>query len=449
MLQGSTGKVPNDVVFVLGAGVDRSLDLPLMNTMFRDLNEFAKVEGNSIDKALRRHTKSMKFDLGTYAADQGEALGKKLLGARNDLLPAIQSALAKHSDPQNRKVLLLQALITKITNISEQNVLDEDILGQLAELTGEEPTAGNDTLFETNNIIFRPATRQAMRRILTTLPEDIPNLTIDEKAAFWSLTMILSNFEEMMGELFSGFFTKNRVLQKKYFYLSWLLWAYIQIKAEAGKANRDTSFYKTLDEVGAGGGIITFNYTNFFDDATRPTDGYFHGDCKAYIRFDTREYIDGDDVFHAATDVQKIAEFIKNLQIDWDQRVPKTYLSGLVPPLSVKPIVCTEYLDRWYNCGQIIKSVRKLVIIGYSFNVADEHFNDLIRKYNTGAELIVINPEIDPVIDDVCRVTNFDKSNLSAMTKHGLNCSQGGRLTFLSAKAQDLDATLLLQIIGR
>ncbi len=137
----------------------------------------------------------------------------------------------------------------------------------------------------------------------------------------------------------------------------------------------------------------------------------------------------------------------QNLDIDWDQRVPKTYLSGLVPPLSVKPIVCTEYLDRWYRCGQAIKDAHKIVIIGYSFNVADEHFNDLIRKYNTGAPLIVINPEIVPVIDDVCRVTNFDKNSLSNMTKHGLSCSQGGRLTFLSAKAQDLSASTLLQII--
>jgi hypothetical protein len=54
----------DDVVFVLGAGVDRVLGLPLLNSLFRDLNSFAHGAGKAIDKALRNHSKP-RIDLQT------------------------------------------------------------------------------------------------------------------------------------------------------------------------------------------------------------------------------------------------------------------------------------------------------------------------------------------------------------------------------------------------
>jgi len=40
-LRPPVGRVGTDVVF-LGAGVDRVLDLPLLNTLFRDLSDFVR-----------------------------------------------------------------------------------------------------------------------------------------------------------------------------------------------------------------------------------------------------------------------------------------------------------------------------------------------------------------------------------------------------------------------
>lgn len=37
-----------DVLFVLGAGVDKCLGLPLLNTLFRDLSDFARGTGRAL-----------------------------------------------------------------------------------------------------------------------------------------------------------------------------------------------------------------------------------------------------------------------------------------------------------------------------------------------------------------------------------------------------------------
>lgn len=55
-------KVGSDVVFVLGAGLDRVLHLPLLNTLFRDLNDFITAGGGDINKAIRSQVKGMRFN---------------------------------------------------------------------------------------------------------------------------------------------------------------------------------------------------------------------------------------------------------------------------------------------------------------------------------------------------------------------------------------------------
>jgi hypothetical protein len=441
-------RVPGHVVFVLGAGVDVALGMPVMNTLFRDLHAFAKYEGKAVDKALRKHVR-VRFNLAAYAGDEGEGLGEKLLGSHVHLLPVIQNALKRHPNAKDDNVRTLKTIIDQLQEIAHANELKEDTVSQLQRIAGD-TTSGltADTLLDTEHIALQPVARQAMRKIFTGVLADMPALTAAERAAFETVVAALSNFEEMLGDCFAGYFTKNPGEQKRYFYLSWLLWAYIRVREREGLSKRDQSFYKTLSEVGRGSEIITFNYTDFFLGNTRPRNGYFHGDSKSYIRFDTRDYVSDDKMATDADTADKIADFIEGLPVDWTGDIPKTYLPGIVPPLSVKPIICTEYLERWYACGQLIKKAKTIVIAGYSFNVADEHFNDLIRKQNPTARLLVINPSIEPVIEQVCRITAYDKAQLGAAKVNGLECMKGGRLTFIKAKAEEIKTPQLSKLLN-
>jgi hypothetical protein len=253
-----------------------------------------------------------------------------------------------------------------------------------------------------------------------------------------------------LADLFTGYFTNYVPDQKKYFYLAWLFWAYIRHKEEVARSKRDLSFYKTLsDNSVSGDNIVTFNYTDFFDDRTRPSNGYFHGDNKAFIRFRTREYVTNDVQAKNASTLQSMAAFIDGLQTDWTKEPPEVSLPAIVPPLAMKPIICTEYLDRWYHCGQKIRKAKTIFIIGYSFSVADEHFNDLIRKGNKEARLIVVNPDIEAVVNRVCQTLDHDETGLQVANIQGLECLQDHRLTFVKAKAEQITSPLLDAILGR
>ena len=435
-------------MFVLGAGVDRALDLPLLNTLFRDMSDFALGPGKAINKAIRDHVKNLHFNLQAYSGDQAETLGQKLLGSHPHLLPVIQAALGRHPDAGNENVAAIKSLMTKLAAIADENELDESLVMRLSKLAGEVVSEGDDTLLDTDHISFRPKVRQAIKTLLSQASAEIPDLTQEEQDAFAEVIAILSNFEELLGRLFIGYFTKHVPDQKKYFYLAWLFWAYIRHKEELGRKDRDKSFYKTLSEVGPGGGIITFNYTDFFDDGTRPKNGYFHGNCKEFIRFHTREYVANNVHIKQATTLARMLDFINELKVDWTKDPPEVSLPAFMPPLAMKPVICTEYLERWYECGQQIKKAKTIVIIGYSFSVADEHFNDLVRKGNKDAKLIVVDPGLDAVVNRVCQVLGQDKASLKPMTVEGLKCKGNGRLTFVKAKAEELNSVRLMALLG-
>ncbi len=125
-------KVGNDVIFVLGAGVDRVLHLPLLNTLFRDLNAFVSGPGADINKAIRGQAKGMRFNLQTHGGDEAENLGQKLLGSHQHLLPRILTALNKHPDAEGVNVAAIRVLLTKLSAIADQNELDSEIVAQLS-----------------------------------------------------------------------------------------------------------------------------------------------------------------------------------------------------------------------------------------------------------------------------------------------------------------------------
>ena len=440
----------NDVIFVLGAGVDRVLGLPLVSTLFRDLGDFASGSGAAINKAIRSHAKHVPLDLQAYAGDQAENLGQKLLGSDPHLLPQILNALDKHRDAGNERIKAIKTLMKKLAAIASENELNEPTMAELSKLAGGVDTGVTDTLLDPNHISLRPKARDAIKAVFTQVVDEIPDLTPEERKAFTAVIALLSNFEELLAELFTGYFTNHIPDQRKYFYLAWLLWAYIRHKEESARANRNLSFYKTLsDSAVMGDNIITFNYTNFFDDRTRPTNGYFHGDNKAFIRFRTREYVTNNVQAMNANTLPLMAAFIDDLQVDWKKDPPEVSLPAIVPPLAMKPIVCSEYLDRWYRCGQTIKKAKTIFIIGYSFNVADEHFNDLIRKGSKETRLIVVDPDIEMVAIRVCRILSHDERGLIPVTIEGMDCHVDGRLTFVKARAEQINSIRLDAILRR
>src|SRR5208337_5451766 len=148
-----------------------------------------------------------------------------------------------------------------------------------------------------------------------------------------------------------------------------------------------------------------------------------------------------------ANTLDRMRDFINGLRTDWTTDPPQVSLPGIVPPIAMKPIICSEYLERWYECGQAIKRAKTIVIAGYSFGVADEHFNDLIRKGNKEARLIVIDPSLEGVVNRLCQTVGQDRSTLHSTNVQGLQCQIGGRLTFVQAKAEEITSARLMSFL--
>jgi hypothetical protein len=440
--------ITDKTLFVLGAGVDVALGFPTMNNLLNELARFSEEEGTGINKAIRNHIKGIRFNLYKHAGEQGEHFGELLISSHNHLIEKIKSVFNKYDNQDSSKLKAIRKVVENLEYIYRYNHLDDDICKVLGEISGyAEAESGGDFLFNPRGMTLTNPPRQAIRKMLQGALTEIADLTDEEREALKEIVSMISNFEEMLGGFFSGFFTKNLTDQKKYFYLSWLLWAYLRVKQLENFHKRESSFYKTLADLG-NHNVISFNYTQFFITDDYSQIAYFHGDCGGYIRFDNREYIDRDDRIEQAQTTDDIAKFIAEIEVNWATEPPKLLLPSIVPPLSVKPIICNEYLDCWYSASQRIKEADHILIIGYSFNVADEHFNDLIRKMGQQAKISLINPDIAAVKPLVCRVLGFDPSQLTNTSVHGINRWKYGRLSLFEAKAETITAQKLNEILS-
>ena len=138
----------------------------------------------AVNKAIRSHVKSLRFNLQTYGGDVAENLGQKLRGSHPHLLPRIFTALERRPDADNANVAAIKAIMTKLSAIADENELDAALIAHLSPLIGEESGCVRDTLIDTNHIAFRPKVRQAMKALFTQVSREIPNLTREEREAF-------------------------------------------------------------------------------------------------------------------------------------------------------------------------------------------------------------------------------------------------------------------------
>ena len=111
--------------------------------------------------------------------------------------------------------------------------------------------------------------------------------------------------------------------------------------------------------------------------------------------------------------------------------------------------MCREHLETWYQCGRIIDKASAIVIVGYSFNLADEHLNDLLRKRRgaTDVRIVVVNPDMDGTSANVCNILGLAPDQLTNVTRARLSCREAGNLVFVNAKTEHLSPDVLEQLL--
>ena len=447
--------MPNDgpVVHILGAGVDKPLGMPLADELMGAVANFADGEGKAVAEAIRSYLPRLRFSFNKYTGEQGETFAARVLAEDTQTLDTAKAILERylndHQDEDTTHVKAVHKVIVTLEEIRDKNQIDDQTLKPLAELGGEQyQDSGGDFIVDPRGINLTPLVRQAFRTTFQGLMQE-GNVTQDEREALTRMAMAIMNVEELLGELFSGFYTKRAADQKQYLFVAWLFWAYLRLKMQESLNNDEKGLYAYLDSLGDDHQFITLNYTaRFFSQTVRPRVHFFHGDCLSYIRLETRDLITENQQALQANSPDSIAAFIRSLGID--MRNQKIFLPGIVPPLSVKPVICREHLETWYQCGNLIDDAAGIVVTGYSFNLADEHFNDLLRKRRGGTDtkIVVINPDLEGTTTNVCKVLSQDASHLNEMTIADFECRRASNLTFVKAKTEQLSPEAIQQFLN-
>ena len=144
---------------------------------------------------------------------------------------------------------------------------------------------------------------------------------------------------------------------------------------------------------------------------------------------------------------QFIEDCIKpNIHIsDNENEVQKHVIPALVPPLKLKPVLSSKYIEKWHSAAQWISESRKIIIIGYSFNSADDHFNDILRQNHSGKTIYIIAPDVDTEYS----LNNFQKVFSCPTDSWTIGQKQGKRLlthnsiNLIKACADEIDISIL------
>lgn len=420
-------------VIICGAGVDKSdgINMPLAAELVPRIRDFLKTdEGQPIDKALRKILPNLHFSYDKFVKDAVDKLSNDFRGQVAAIVERINRQIASEDLEESDKKLgkLIVALLIKIQRLQEDVRLDEETEELINEVFGGEIVVEDDNIIDLPKLSFTDVFNSVMRKIFERSLDE-PN-----HAILKHVRGNLMDFERLLMDSFIGFYTNTDSQMKNYMYLSWTLWAYLKHCEAAAINNGPLPFYSALPDDWS---LLTLNYTSFarkhFDDDRL---FYFHGDLSSFVRMRDRQLIAIDNY----ADLQ-VADFIQNTvganTCFQKGRRSTCVVPSIVPPLKMKPVLSNAFIDIWYRSKDAIAAARRIIVVGYSFNYADEHFNDLIRCHKD-KEIIVVDPFADAVRDNLRNIFSHNADDYVACQFQGKPCFAKDGLKIVKATATEI-----------
>lgn len=433
-------------VLVVGAGIDVALGLPMVNDLASALALFVDTEGNGIDRALRDRIPNVKLSLAKVGGDAGDELIARLFESPEDLVPklrAIQRKVSTTDDPSP-----VGAVLEAVCVMADRNRVPSELATDLAKITGEtHPVGAAETVFDPYKLILTPLVRNAVR---TTFQRILlkGSLSEEDRSFLEEVVAAISNIEDVLAWQFARF-SQSTILsdRRTYLYLAWLIWAFIHLRSIQALPLVDDSWYTVVSRIDVP--TITFNYTNFFSSDVRDRLCHFHGTTRSYLRAESRTVFHADPEINLADDSAKIADLMRDhFRLDVANGMALD-LPGIVPPLSFKPIMSREQLLTWAHADQLLQDAKYIVVAGYSFSQADEHFNSLLRATPSDAQITLINPDLVGSMQRLQDVLGLAQERPTEDTDDaGHRTLSIGRLSAIGSRAEEVLEEQLRQLLG-
>jgi len=434
-------------LLILGAGVDRTpgIEFPLANTLITDITRYLKDEGKGVDAALRSMIPNLRFSFNGMIARAVEQITSREPHQQKMMVDRVRQAIADLPEEQllvRKHGELIIKLFNKLATIAEQSVLDADMEQLIRDVFPEDANEliDSDSILDIHSLSLSDTFKAVLKRTLRM------GLDGGHHPVALALGADMLNIEALLVEKFLGFYNEKLSDIKSYLYISWALWAYLvhrQNEVLRHHADKELPFYGSIP---ADVQAITLNYTAFLELKLGSANAiYFHGGLGEYVRMDTRDLlsIEGIDGCDPEFFIRNVVGPNVDLSSD-DYTRQKHVIPALVPPLRLKPILSHRYIDLWANASQWVQNAERIVVVGYSFNNADEHFNDIIRQCR-GCQIDIVVPEAasEAFLGRMEKVFRIAQSQYSTVQVQGINALQAHNVRLIPARASDINLEAL------
>ena len=434
-------------LLILGAGVDRTtgIDFPLANTLLADVTRYLDGPGKPVDEALRAMLPGLRFSFNHMIARAVDKIATREAHEQKAMVLRVQEAIAtlpadKINVRKHGELIIL--LFNKLVTIAESSQLDDEIAALIREVFPKDADdlIDSDSILDIHKLSLSDTFKTVLKRTLKL------GLSGDHHEVAAALGADMLNIETLLIEKFLGFYNDKAADIKNYLYIAWALWAFLvarQKEVLEAHVSKDLPFYGDLPNTVR---AITLNYTSFLKEQL--PDGrtvYFHGGLAEYVRMDTRDLLPIEGILTLDPAAFIRDQVAPNVDVkNEDIRQQRHVIPALVPPLRLKPILSHRYINLWSQASDWVQEAKHIVVVGYSFNNADEHFNDILRVH-PDRRIDVIAPEAstDYFLHRMEKVFGTAASQYSHCKVQGLDCRQARKVRLIAARADQVDIAKL------
>lgn len=436
-------------VYVLGAGVDATdgIGMPLTNEILPKLTAYLETdEGKELDAKLRQIYPQLRFHFNKFVEKSIDNMAKNFSREVRNVINSVRVEMegnAGLTEDEQKVGRLITLLMTKVSDMANGAQLDEETVQLIDEVFGHGIVVIDESIIDLNKVVFTTTFQTVIRQLLTRSLQE-PNHRI--------LRHLNKNFldiEKLLAQYFLGFFTKNVYDIKIYSYISWMLWAYM-LKCEQDILNSKTPeelvALPVYSQLEADSTVITFNYTTFAKMSIDIHHGrealYFHGSLLDYLDIKRRE-----DFTHNLQDFNNLEslDFFENElrnNVSFEEDNLQYTIPSFMPPVSIKPVLTQKNIETWYQSSQRLQNADKIIIIGYSFNSSDEHFNGMLKSCRDKT-VFIVDDNAESIKQMIREIYGIQPADYHQQQLQGHDSFVHGNITIIKAKAHEINYTIL------
>ena len=114
--------------------------------------------------------------------------------------------------------------------------------------------------------------------------------------------------------------------------------------------------------------------------------------------------------------------------------------------MRLKPILSYKYIELWAKASEWVQEAEHIVIVGYSFNSADEHFNDILRNLHFNKKIDIIVPEATTEYfkSRIEKIFEIPANQFDRVLVQGKEALKKNNIRLIKAIATDIDIDKLL-----